>query len=92
MQGKGLLTRKELNENKHDTKRIDYGWLFCHRYDVLGKAYSRFLKKGGKTQEEYKAFLRKNKSWLEKLKEKLGDEVDNTAEGWELLSVHDIKK
>ena len=65
LQGKGLLTRKELNENKHDTKRIDYGWLFCHRYDVLGKAYSRFLKKGGETQEEYKAFLRKNKSWLE---------------------------
>lgn len=34
----------------------------------------------------------KNKSWLDKLKEKLGDEVDNAAEGWELLSVHEVKE
>ena len=28
-------------------------------------------------------------SWLDKLKEKLGDEIDNAAEGWQLLSVHE---
>lgn len=33
----------------------------------------------------------KEKSWLDKLKEKLGDEVDNAAEGWHMLSVHDKK-
>ena len=30
-------------------------------------------------------------SWLDKLKEKLGDEVDNAAEGWQMLSVHEAE-
>ena len=30
-------------------------------------------------------------SWLEKLKEKLGDEVDNAAEGWQVLSLHEAE-
>ena len=62
---KGLLTAKELKENRHDTKRVDYGWLFCHRYDVLRKAYARFLKKGGADGNSYTVFVRRNKRWLE---------------------------
>ncbi|MBO7221776.1 MAG: 4-alpha-glucanotransferase, partial [Clostridia bacterium] len=37
---KGLLTIKELAESKHNTKRVDYGWLFCNRYSTLRKAYA----------------------------------------------------
>ena len=62
---KGLLTKKELNENKHDTKRVDYGWLFGARYATLRKAYSRFVKKGGEDSPEYKKFARANKKWLD---------------------------
>ena len=62
---KGLLTLKELKENIHNTKRVDYGWLFCNRYNVLRKAYARFLKKGGEEDVAYTKFVRKNKSWIE---------------------------
>ena len=27
----GLLTKDELKENRHDTVRVDYGWLFQHK-------------------------------------------------------------
>ena len=62
---KGLLTINELKENKHNTKRVDYGWLFCNRYLVLRRAYARFLKKKGCESEEYRRFARASKSWLE---------------------------
>ena len=39
----GLLTASELKTQKHDTKTIDYGWLFENRYVALRKAYSRFV-------------------------------------------------
>ena len=55
----GLLTRAELRECRHNTKRVDYGWLFEHRYDTLRLAYSRFMPCG-----EYRRFVRANSSWL----------------------------
>ena len=56
---RGLLTRRELCECRHDTARVDYGWLFGHRYATLRLAHSRFT-----PDREYKKFLRENKSWL----------------------------
>lgn len=41
---KGLLTKEELKAAEHNTDRVDYGFLFETRYDVLRKAYSRFKK------------------------------------------------
>ncbi len=61
---RGLLTREELRLARHDTKRVDYGWLFENRYPVLRKAYSRFLASGGDKGKEYKSFVRKNSDWL----------------------------
>ena len=61
---KGLLTQKDLAESKHNTKRVDYGWLFCNRYPTLRKAYARFVKKGDEVAE-YNRFARANKSWIE---------------------------
>ena len=57
---KGLITEEELNFSRHDTERIDYGWLFENRYKILRAAYSRFKKDG-----LYVDFLNKNSYWLE---------------------------
>lgn len=59
--GKGLLTKKELAGQRNDSKRVDYGWLFNHRYPILRLAHSRF-----KPDEAYAAFVEENASWLEK--------------------------
>jgi len=61
---KGLLTKEELADHKHDTKRVDYGWLFNNRYPLLRKAYERFLEKGENKSRPYRAFCKKNASWL----------------------------
>ena len=61
---KGLLTKSELKENKHDTKRVDYGWLFNTRYNVLRLAHSRFIESGENKSPAYKSYLRKNAAWL----------------------------
>ena len=51
----GLLTRKELKEAIHKTKKVDYGWLFENRYLTLRKAFSRFTK-----NNEYKKFNKRH--------------------------------
>lgn len=61
---KGLLTKSELDANKGNSKRIDYGALFSRRYKALRTAYGRFVKKGEKSSPSYKSFLRKNENWL----------------------------
>lgn len=59
--GKGLLTKEELAAQRSDAKRIDYGWLFTSRYPALRLAFSRFV-----PDKAYKAFVKKQASWLEK--------------------------
>ena len=56
---KGLLTQQELEENQHDTPRVDYGWLFATRYPLLRKAYSRFAQ-----DDAFCAFCEKEGTWL----------------------------
>ena len=56
----GLLTPDELKSAKSKAKRVDYGWLFYVRYDILRKAYSRFKKNSA-----YASFCRKNEEWLD---------------------------
>ena len=60
LKAQGLLTADELAASENPAKRIDYGWLFNTRYDVLRKAYSRF-----KADRSYTAFCSKNASWLD---------------------------
>lgn len=55
----GLLTPQELSAQKHEAKRVDYGWLFQNRFGVLRLAYSRFL-----PDKAYRSFVKKN-PWLE---------------------------
>lgn len=56
----GLLTQKELSAHKCKAPRVDYGWLFATRYPLLRKAYARFT-----PDRPYRAFVKKNESWLE---------------------------
>ena len=58
---KKLLTKAELSAQKNNSKKIDYGWLFNTRYNVLRIAFSRFA-----SDAAYKRFVKKNESWLEK--------------------------
>ena len=57
---KGLLTKDELEEQKDDSKKVNYGRLFNVRYTALRLAYSRFA-----PDKSYKAFVKKNAEWLE---------------------------
>lgn len=60
LKNKGYLTAAELKTAKNASKRVDYGWLFNTRFDLLRIAYSRF-----EPSREYKSFCRKQQDWLE---------------------------
>ena len=57
---KGLLTKEELEAQKDDSEKVDYGKLFNIRYFALRMAHYRF-----KPDREYRAFVKKNAAWLE---------------------------
>ena len=61
---KGLITKDELKTNVNGAERIDYGWLFNTRYNVLRLAHTRFVESGEDKSPAYKAFLKSAKSWL----------------------------
>lgn len=56
---KKLLKKDELAKYKINSERIDYGWLFYTRYDLLRLAFSRFV-----PERAYKTFIKKNE-WVE---------------------------
>ena len=60
----GLITKNELKDHRHDTVRVDYGWLFNERYPLLRKAYARFIENGGNKGASYKKYLKINTHWL----------------------------
>ena len=60
----GFLAKEELCANEYKGSRVDYGWLFTTRYDLLRKAHERFLESGGQKNAEYKRFLKKNSDWI----------------------------
>ena len=64
LHNKGLLTSKDLKDNTHNTKYVDYGWLFENRYPTLRKAYARFVKKGDEVNH-FDKFVKSNKKWIE---------------------------
>ncbi len=55
-----LLTKKELATAVNKSKKVDYGWLFNTRYDLLRKAYLRF-----KINDDYQMFCNNNRFWLD---------------------------
>ena len=61
---KKLLTKKDLKESQNRSPKIDYGNLFFTRYEVLRRAYKRFLEKGDDHSSAYKQYVKKNRFWL----------------------------
>lgn len=56
---KGLLMEEELAGNRHDTPRVDYGWLFATRYPLLRRAFARFQK-----DDAFYFFCEEQGQWL----------------------------
>lgn len=59
LHGQGLLSRAELEGARFSGARVDYGFLFETRFEILRKAFSRFEPDG-----EFYEFCRKSQSWL----------------------------
>lgn len=57
---KKLLSKKELEAQRFDSERVDYGRLWNQRFPVLRTAYSRFV-----PDRAFKAFVKRNACWLE---------------------------
>ncbi len=57
---KGLLTAAELKKATRKAKKVDYGWLWTTRFDLLRLAYSRF-----EPDAAFKHFCRAQSAWLE---------------------------
>lgn len=74
---KGLLTKEELAGAEHDTERVDYGYLFNTRYDVLRRAYSRF-----KPDRAFRAFCVKNADWIEDYALFMAIKTSNNYSAW----------
>ena len=62
---KKLVSKEDLKGNVHNTKKVDYGWLFNNRYPLLRKAYESFKALSLDKSDEYRSFVKKNSSWLE---------------------------
>jgi len=81
----GLLTKDELVAQRYEyTKRVDYGWLYNTRYNVLRLAFSRFT-----PNAEYKRFVKKNEAWLEKYALFMALKVKNGYCQWTLWADED---
>ena len=59
-----LLTEKECKSYKWGSKRteVDYGIMYENRYDLLKKAFERFMKR---VPRDFDAFCEQEKHWLE---------------------------
>lgn len=60
----GLLTKKECRSYDwgEDEEAVDYGLLYENRFDLLHKAYDRFMEK---QPEDFDGFCKENKAWLD---------------------------
>ncbi len=57
----GLLKTSEIKDQIVPTSRVDYGWLYSTRLNVLRKAFARF----DVNQDDFLAFVRNEAAWLE---------------------------
>ena len=59
---KGLLTEEDLQSVQwpEDESRVDFGWLYHNRSELLHKAFARF-----QPDEDYEEFVKDNGDWLE---------------------------
>lgn len=72
-----LLTKDELKENINKSKNVDYGWLFNTRFNVLRKAFNRFVK-----SDDYYEFLKRSDYWLNDYAKFMALKEKNNYKDW----------
>lgn len=81
-----LLTKSELKENVNKSKKIDYGWLFNTRFNVLRIAFSRFTK-----NSDYEDFLNRSSYWLNDYAKFMALKEKNGYKDWLNWNNFDVK-
>ena len=82
-----LLTKDELKENINKSKNVDYGWLFNTRFNVLRKAFNRFVK-----NEDYYEFLKRSDYWLNDYAKFMALKEKNNYKDWLNWDVLDVNE
>jgi len=65
-----------------DEERVDYGALYNNRFTALRIAYKRFSEKKLNASEEFKAFLEKEKYWIEDYALYMALKAQNEGKSW----------
>ncbi len=79
LHNKKLITKEELKSAKNNQKKIDYGWLFATRYDLLRLAFCRFT-----PDKAYAAFLKREASWIDDYALFMACKVKHAYSAWTL--------
>ena len=82
-----LLTKDELKENINKSKNVDYGWLFNTRFNVLRKAFNRFVK-----NDDYYEFLKRSNYWLTDYAKFMALKEKNNYKDWLNWDVLDVNE
>lgn len=82
-----LLTKDELKENINKSKNVDYGWLFNTRFNVLRKAFNRFVK-----NDDYYEFLKRSDYWLNDYAKFMALKEKNNYKDWLNWDVLDVNE
>jgi 4-alpha-glucanotransferase len=82
-----LLTKDELKENINKSKNVDYGWLFNTRFNVLRKAFNRFVK-----NDDYYEFLKRSDYWLTDYAKFMALKEKNNYKDWLNWDVLDVNE
>ena len=83
----GLLTKEDLKENINKAKKVDYGWLFNTRFNVLRRAFERFIK-----NEEYFDFLNRSNYWIGDYAKFMALKEKNNYKDWLNWEVLDVNE
>ncbi len=78
----GLLSKAELDSARYSGDRVDYGWLFFTRFDLLRKAYQRFVEEK-RCRRAFAAFVSRNKQWLFDYALFMALKVNNGYRAWD---------
>ncbi len=80
----GLLTREELPEHEEFPEHeVDYGWVFHYKYELLKKAYDRFLRSDdNRLKKQYQEFCGENGWWLEDYVQFMAIKDDHQGQPW----------
>lgn len=77
----GLLTQRELMGARRAGDRVDYGWLFFTRFELLRKAYERFVQEK-RCRRAFASFVSHNRQWVLDYALFMALKVNNEYRAW----------